>query len=238
MGETATVEEETVPVEEVATPVEEVATPVEEPDTEVSGPVEEEVEEVAATGEEKSVAADDVPMEVTEQENVEEQIETEIEAEEEPIPIAEEAVPAENASTMKGPSTLTDELIEDLIVKNQNGDMTQKEFYHVFLLTAQRPGILERELKIMGDRLATTERRISQLSEEAPKKSEKQPEPAAEPVVEVAIEATEERIETIEDALDQLEEKSLLRVSSSPSRKKIKGEQLVSSPSQFPRKQK
>merc|ERR1711971_706165 len=177
-------------------------------------------------------------MEVTEQENVEEQIETEIEAEEEPIPIAEEAIPTENAPTKKGSSTLTDELIEDLIIKNQNGDMTQKEFYHVFLLTAQRSGILERELKIMGDRLATTERRISQLTDEAPKKS-------AEPVVEVAIEATEEgieateeRIETIEDALDQLEEKSLLRVSSSPSRKKIKGEQLVSSPSQFPRKQK
>merc|ERR1711997_719884 len=125
-----------------------------------------------------------------------EQIETEMEAEEEeePIPIAEEAVPAENASTNKGPSTLTDELIEDLILKNQNGDMTQKEFYHVFLLTAQRSGILERELKIMGDRLATTERRISQLSEEAPKKSE-QPEPAAEPVVEIGIEATEEGIE-------------------------------------------
>merc|ERR1739838_1259786 len=139
-------------------------------------------------------------------------------AEEEPIPIAEEAVPAENTSTKKGPSTLTDEFIEDLILKNQNGDMTQKEFYHVFLLTAQRSGILERELRIMGDRLATTERRISQLSEEAPKKS-------AEPVVEVAIEATEEgieateeRIEAIEDALEQLEEKSLLRVSASPSR--------------------
>merc|ERR1711977_456639 len=178
-------------------------------------PVEEEVEEVTA---------DDVPMEVTEQENVEEQMETEIEAEEEPIPIAEEAVPAENASTNKGPSTLTDELIEDLILKNQNGDMTQKEFYHVFLLTAQRSGILERELKIMGDRLATTERRISQLSEEAPKKS-------AEPVVEVAIEATEERIEAIEDALEQLEEKSLLRVSSSPSRKRLR----VSNSSAVPR---
>merc|ERR1711971_669667 len=209
MGETATVEEETVPVEEVATPV----------------------EEVAATGEEKSVAADEVPMEVTEQENVEEQIETEIEAEEEPIQIAEEAVPTENTSINKGPSTLTDELIEDLILKNQNGDMTQKEFYHVFLLTAQRSGILERELKIMGDRLATTERRISQLTDEAPKKS-------AEPVVEVAIEATEEgieateeRIEAIEDALEQLEEKSLLRVSSSPSRKRLR----VSNSSAAPR---
>merc|ERR1711977_291905 len=178
-------------------------------------PVEEEVEEVTA---------DDVPMEVTEQENVEEQMETEIEAEEEPIPIAEEAVPAENASTNKGPSTLTDELIEDLILKNQNGDMTQKEFYHVFLLTAQRSGILERELRIMGDRLATTERRISQLSEETPKKS-------AEPVVEVAIEATEEGIEAIEDALEQLEEKSLLRVSSSPSRKRLR----VSNSSAVPR---
>merc|ERR1711971_470853 len=209
MGETATVEEETVPVEEVATPV----------------------EEVAATGEEKSVAADEVPMEVTEQENVEEQIETEIEAEEEPIPIAEEAIPTENAPTKKGSSTLTDELIEDLIIKNQNGDMTQKEFYHVFLLTAQRSGILERELRIMGDRLATTERRISQLSEETPKKSEKQPEPAAEPVVEEGIEATEERIEAIEDALDQLEEKSVLRVSASPSRKRLR----VSNSSAAPR---
>merc|ERR1712154_353144 len=115
-------------------------------------------------------------------------------------------------------------LIEDLILKNQNGDMTQKEFYHVFLLTAQRSGILERELRIMGDRLATTERRISQLSEEAPKKS-------AEPVVEVAIEATEEGIEAIEDALEQLEEKSLLRVSSSPSRKRLR----VSNSSAVPR---
>merc|ERR1712203_1083968 len=206
MGLSPMEEEEAVPVEEEAIPVEEEATPVEE-----------EVEEVAA---------DDVPMEVTEQENVEEQIETEIEAEEE-----EEAVPAENASTNKGPSTLTDELIEDLILKNQNGDMTQKEFYHVFLLTAQRSGILERELKIMGDRLATTERRLSQLPEEAPKKS-------AEPVVEVAIEATEEgieateeRIEAIEDALEQLEEKSLLRVSSSPSRKRLR----VSNSSAVPR---
>merc|ERR1719464_1115579 len=179
-------------------------------------------------------------MEVTEQENVEEQIETEMEAEgeEEPIPIAEEAIPAENASTNKGPSTLTDELIEDLILKNQNGDMTQKEFYHVFLLTVQRSGILERELRIMGDRLATTERRISQFSEEAQKKSEKQPEPAAEPVVEIGIEATEEgieateeRIEAIEDALDQLEEKSLLRVSASPSRKRLR----VSNSSAAPR---
>merc|ERR1712203_1133786 len=111
-----------------------------------------------------------------------------------------------------------------LILKNQNGDMTQKEFYHVFLLTAQRSGILERELKIMGDRLATTERRISQLT--------------AEPAVEVAIEATEEgieateeRIEAIEDALEQLEEKSLLRVSSSPSRKRLR----VSNSSAVPR---
>merc|ERR1739838_583582 len=218
-------EEETVPVEEGATPVEEETAPVEEEAVSVekeATPVEEEVEEVAA---------DDVPMEVTEQENVEEQIETEIEAEEEPIPIAEEAIPTENTSINKGPSTLTDELIEDLIIKNQNGDMTQKEFYHVFLLTAQRSGILERELKIMGDRLATTERRISQLTDEAPKKS-------AEPVVEVAIEATEEgieateeRIDAIEDALDQLEEKSLLRVSSSPSRKRLR----VSNSSAAPR---
>merc|ERR1712203_376644 len=99
-----------------------------------------------------------------------------------------------------------------LILKNQNGDMTQKEFYHVFLLTAQKSGILERELKIMGDRLATTERRISQLTEEG-------------------IEATEERIEAIEDALEQLEEKSLLRVSSSPSRKRLR----VSNSSAVPR---
>merc|ERR1740122_36114 len=199
--------------------------------TEESGPVEEDFEEVAASDKEESVAADEVPMEVTEQENVEKQIETEIEAEEEPIPIAEEAIPAENSPTKKGSSTLTDELIEDLILKNQNGDMTQKEFYHVFLLTAQRSGILERELKIMGDRLATTERRISQLSEEALKKS-------AEPVVEVAIEATEEgieateeRIEAIEDALEQLEEKSVLRVSASPSRKRLR----VSNSSAAPR---
>merc|ERR1740122_254880 len=167
--------------------------------TEESGPVEEDFEEVAASDKEESVAAVEVPMEVTEQENVEEQIETEIEAEEEPIPIAEEAIPAENAPTKKGSSTLTDELIEDLIIKNQNGDMTQREFYHVFLLTAQRSGILERELRIMGDRLATTERRISQLSDEAPKKT-------AEPVVEVAIEATEEGIEATEERIEATEE--------------------------------
>merc|ERR1712147_167300 len=123
------------------------------------------------------------------------------------------------------------------ILKNQNGDMTQKEFYHVFLLTAQRSGILERELRIMGDRLATTERRISQLTEEAPKKSEQRPEPVVEigieatEVTEEGIEATEERIEAIEDALDQLEEKSLLRVSASPSRKRLR----VSNSSAAPR---
>merc|ERR1719219_1660237 len=202
--------ESEVVVEEPPTteePIIEESTSVDEPEAVISE---------SETAVEEPVTVEEPEAVIAQSETVaEEPVAVEEPAIEESIPV-EESVPVEKeeAAPSGAPSTLTVEYIQQLMKKNENGDMTQKEFYHVFLLTAQTSGVLEKELQTVGNRLVAAEKRIEELTEAASKEAEKQT------VVETRIEPTEE--EDITNVLEQLEEESTVRVSSLLSRKRLR----------------
>merc|ERR1712106_1289433 len=88
---------------------------------------------------------------------------------------------------------LTDSSISDLIIKNDNNQMTQKEFFKVFLMGLQQNITTKQKLIKIEKRLEDTDTRLEELeivetaASEAPTEPEDIPEFDDTPVVEAEV---------------------------------------------------